>query len=134
MSHVRAFRTNGYPLYTGFPKKDARFSKLKNIPYLLSDEKEGKIMENINFSYFINRASFMGNSVSPLFCPSFYDFFNHSAKRNYFKKLSNVSVLSIVYMFTHLDVEWLHHDAEAVVDAVQQHQDDEAGRQHNPTP
>ena len=45
MSHVRAFRTNGYPLYTGFPKKDARFSKLKNISGLLSDNKKGKIME-----------------------------------------------------------------------------------------
>ena len=33
--------------YKGFPKKDARFSKLKNIPDLLSDEKEGKIIENI---------------------------------------------------------------------------------------
>ena len=49
--------------YTGFPKKDARFSKLKNIPDLLSDEKDGKIMENIDFSYFSNRASFMGNPV-----------------------------------------------------------------------
>ena len=35
--------------YTGFPKKDARFSKLKNIPNLLSDDKEGKIMKNIDF-------------------------------------------------------------------------------------
>ena len=33
-------------LDTGFPKKDARFSKLKNIPHLLSDENDGKIMEN----------------------------------------------------------------------------------------
>ena len=31
---------------TGFPKKDARFSKLKNIPDLLSDD---KIIENIDF-------------------------------------------------------------------------------------
>ena len=30
--------------YTGFPKKDARFSKIKNIPDQLSDDKEGKIM------------------------------------------------------------------------------------------
>ena len=29
---------------TGFPKKDARFSKFKNIPDLLSDDKECKIM------------------------------------------------------------------------------------------
>ena len=33
---------------TGFPKKDARFSKIKNIPDLLSDDKEGKIMLNIS--------------------------------------------------------------------------------------
>ena len=26
----------------GFPKKDARFSKIKNMPDLLSDDKEGK--------------------------------------------------------------------------------------------
>ena len=30
--------------YTEFPKKDASFSKIKNIPDLLSDDKEGKIM------------------------------------------------------------------------------------------
>ena len=28
---------------TWFPKKDARFSKIKNIPDLLDDDKEGKI-------------------------------------------------------------------------------------------
>ena len=28
----------------GFPKKDARFSKIKNIPGLLSDDKEGNVM------------------------------------------------------------------------------------------
>ena len=33
-----------YMIDTGFPKKDARFSKIKNIPDLLSDDKEGKIM------------------------------------------------------------------------------------------
>ena len=33
---------------TGFPIKDARFSKLKNIPDILSDDKEGKITENID--------------------------------------------------------------------------------------
>ena len=26
---------------TGFPKKDARFPKIKNIPALLSDDEEG---------------------------------------------------------------------------------------------
>ena len=29
---------------TGFLKKDARFQKFKNIPDLLRDDKEGKIM------------------------------------------------------------------------------------------
>ena len=33
--------------HTGFLKKDARLSKLKNIPDLLSGEEEGKIMEYI---------------------------------------------------------------------------------------
>ena len=32
---------------------DARFPKLKNIPDLLSDEKDNKIMENIDFTYFV---------------------------------------------------------------------------------
>ena len=34
---------------TGFPKIDARFSKIKNISDLLSDDKEGKIMRNHDF-------------------------------------------------------------------------------------
>ena len=50
-------------IYTGFPKKDARLSKLKNIPDQLSDEKDNKIMENFDFSFFSNRASLMGNPV-----------------------------------------------------------------------
>ena len=36
-----------FPLYmhtTGFPKKDVRFSKIKKVFDLLSDDKEGKIM------------------------------------------------------------------------------------------
>ena len=33
---------------TGFPIKDARFSKLKSILDLLSDDKEDKIKENID--------------------------------------------------------------------------------------
>ena len=49
---------------TGFPIKGARFSKLKNILFLLSDEKEVKIIENIDFKYFSNRASFMESPVS----------------------------------------------------------------------
>ena len=35
--------------YTGLPKKDAHFSEIKNIPDILSDDKEGKIIENIDF-------------------------------------------------------------------------------------
>ena len=34
---------------TGFPSKDAYISKLKNIPYLHSDDKKGEITENIDF-------------------------------------------------------------------------------------
>ena len=49
-------------VHTGFLIKDARFPKLKYIPYLLSDDKEGKI-ENNDLKYFSNRASFMGNPV-----------------------------------------------------------------------
>ena len=33
--------------------------------FLHSNEKEGKIIENINFEYLSNRTSFMGNSVPP---------------------------------------------------------------------
>ena len=33
----------------GFPKKDARFLKIKNIPDLLSDDKEDKLMGNFDF-------------------------------------------------------------------------------------
>ena len=35
-------------------------------PDQLSNYKEGKIIQNINFSYFNNRASFMGNPVGSL--------------------------------------------------------------------
>ena len=48
---------------TGFPIKDARFSKFKNILFLLSDGKECKIIENIDFEYFSHQASFMGHPV-----------------------------------------------------------------------
>ena len=34
---------------TGFPKKDACFLKIKNIPDLLSDDKKGKLMGNFDF-------------------------------------------------------------------------------------
>ena len=42
-----------------FPKKNARFSKMKNITDLLTDDKEGYIIWNIDFWYFSNRASFV---------------------------------------------------------------------------
>ena len=51
-------------LSTEFPKKGACFSKLKDNPDLISNEKEGKIIEDIDFSYLSNRASFMGNPES----------------------------------------------------------------------
>ena len=34
---------------TGFPKKDARFLKLKNDPDLIRDDREVKIVENIEY-------------------------------------------------------------------------------------
>ena len=33
-----------FPRNTGFPIKGARFSNIINIPHLLNDDKEGKIM------------------------------------------------------------------------------------------
>ena len=63
--------------HTGFPKKDARLSKLKNIPDLLIGEKEGKIMKNIDFSYFSNRATFMANPVAfRLLCHGLFSYMN----------------------------------------------------------
>ena len=47
------------------PQKDASFSKSKNIPDQLSDDREGNIIQNIDFSYFSNGASFMGHPVDP---------------------------------------------------------------------
>ena len=35
---------------TGFPQKSARF--LKDIPELISDDREGKWFENIDFKYY----------------------------------------------------------------------------------
>ena len=43
--------------------KDARYSKLKNILFLLSDEKEGQIIENIDFKYL---SHLWGNPVEML--------------------------------------------------------------------
>ena len=51
---------------TGFPKKRDPFLKIENIPGLLSDLAESKILENIDFKYFSNRASFKGNPVCSL--------------------------------------------------------------------
>ena len=39
-----------YDPHTWFPKKVAHFLKIKNIANLLSDDKESKIMENIEFN------------------------------------------------------------------------------------
>ena len=44
-------------LYIGFPKKDVRSLKIKNIPDLLSDDKEGEIMWNIDLHSFSNGKS-----------------------------------------------------------------------------
>ena len=49
--------------HTGFPIKDARFSKLKNFPAVPSDNWEGKIIVNINFKYFGNRESFFWETL-----------------------------------------------------------------------
>ena len=47
---------------TGFTKKDARFSNFKNISNLVSDDREGEIIENfVEFKYFSNGASFKDN-------------------------------------------------------------------------
>ena len=64
--HFNAYITNGS---TGFPIKDARYFKVKKILFLLSDEKEGQIIENIDFKYLSNRASFMANPVRRVLYP-----------------------------------------------------------------
>ena len=38
---------------TGFSKKGARFSQLRNIPNLLTDDRKDKIIENINLKYLL---------------------------------------------------------------------------------
>ena len=48
---------------TGSPKRDARLLKLKIILILHNENREGKIIENIDIKYFNTRASFMGNPV-----------------------------------------------------------------------
>ena len=52
-----------YRIFEGFFIQGAPLAILKNIPFLLSDNKEGKIKENADFKYFRNRASFMENPV-----------------------------------------------------------------------
>ena len=44
LSQVELFIRLTLCLHTGFPQKDARFLKIKNIPDLLSYDKEDKIM------------------------------------------------------------------------------------------
>ena len=51
---------------TWFFENDASFTKLKNILNLLSYDREGKIIENIDFKYLSKRASFMRNPVYKL--------------------------------------------------------------------
>ena len=53
---------------TGFPIKDARFSKLKNIPDLLKDDKKSKIQKNIyRLEIFEESGVFcLGNPVSDI--------------------------------------------------------------------
>ena len=46
--------------FAGLPKT-AIHKNLKIIPNLLSDDREDKIIENIDFIYFSNQASFIGN-------------------------------------------------------------------------
>ena len=41
----------------------ARSSEFKNFADLLSEDREGKNKENVEFKYFDNRASSMGNHV-----------------------------------------------------------------------
>ena len=52
-----------YLLQLQIKKKDARFSKMKNMPDLLSDDRKGKIIENIDSKYLRNRASFLRKPV-----------------------------------------------------------------------
>ena len=56
--------SNTFKLNTGFLKKDGRFSKFLNNLDLLSGDKKGKLMEQIDFRYFSIRASFMRNPVA----------------------------------------------------------------------
>ena len=51
------------PLQKKIIKSNAGLLKLRVIPDLLSDDREGKRIENIDFKWSSNRASFMGNPV-----------------------------------------------------------------------
>ena len=46
--------------------KDAIFLKIEHIPDLLKDEKVGKTIEIIDFTYFSNRTSFWRDPVDNL--------------------------------------------------------------------
>ena len=67
-------------------KHNLCFSKFKNIPDQLSDYNEGKIKENIDFKYFSNRASFMGNPVHTYECTVQCAFFMILAIHSEFRK------------------------------------------------
>ena len=58
---------------------------MKNIPDLLSYDKEGKIIENIDFEYFCNRASFMGNCYIP--------------SDKYIKRIEILQILVLLHIF-----------------------------------
>ena len=54
-------RSTGYRVSSS---KDASISQLIYMPHLLSNDKSGKMIDIIEFKYFINGAAFMGNPVS----------------------------------------------------------------------
>ena len=61
--HVASVTLRIFKTYRVSQIKDPSFSKLKKMPNLPSDNREGKILENIDIKYFSYRASFMGNPV-----------------------------------------------------------------------
>ena len=64
-------------VHTGFPQKDARFLKFKNIPNIISGDREGKLpwvlIETVyslnNFSGLPSTACNSGHVINPWFCP-----------------------------------------------------------------
>ena len=51
MPFAASFIQHFMELSTEFPKKDTCLTILKNILNLLTDDRKGKIIENINFKY-----------------------------------------------------------------------------------